>query len=121
MFEIISFLKDWIIPLGATGMSIWFAASAKKDSERAQEVLKEIKEEIQGSQRKMIESAIGILDSIPQVIDGKIELAKLGVIQEASKTIRENAMNPNKLPQAEHDRSMIALAAHISTLLEKRV
>lgn len=101
MNEIIIFLKDWIIPLGATILSIWFASAAKKDSERskqdsdhAQEILNEIKQEIQGSQRKMIESSIGILDSLPQVISCKSVLAITKAIESALNTIKENVSNP---------------------------
>jgi hypothetical protein len=119
MNELVMFLKDWIIPLGATGISIWFAASAKKESDRAKEILNDLKAEIQGPHRRVFESSAAILDSLPQVISGKIELAKMQAIEDASKAIRENISNPNNLPYEEHDRNMVALGAHLSMLLEK--
>lgn len=126
MDEVIVFLKDWVIPLGATGLSIWFASSAKKDSERskqdserAQEILNEIKQEIQGSQRKMIESSIGILDSLPQVISGKSVLSITKAIESALNTIKENVSNPQGLPKEQHDQNMLALSSHLSMLLDQ--
>ncbi len=116
----IDFIKDIVFPLLAIGLSAWFASSAKNDSTRAQEVLNDIKKEIEGSSRRMIESSIGILDSTPQVIEGKLELAKLRAIEETSKTIRENITNPSALPFEHHDRNMVALGAHLQMLLEKR-
>ena len=115
-----------MIPLGATVISIWFASSAKKDSdrsqkdaERAQDILNDIKQEIQGSQRKMIESSIGILDSLPQVISGKSVLAITKAIESALDTIKENVSNPQGLSKEEHDQNMLALSSHLSMLLDQ--
>lgn len=112
-----SILKDWIIPLGAVIMMVWFAASAKKDADRAQSVLTQINEAVQGAQRKMIESATGILDSLPQVIDGKTALAKTKAIETLLATIRENIPNPRGLPKEQHDQNILALSAHLDMLI----
>lgn len=37
--EIVTFLRDWVIPVIAVMLSIWFAAAAKRDSENAQQIL----------------------------------------------------------------------------------
>ena len=114
---IVAALKDWIIPFGAVVMSMWFAAFAKKDADRAQSLLIQINEAVQGSQRKMIESATGILDSLPQVIEGKIALAKTQAIETLLATIRENIPNPGGLPKEQHDQNILALSAHLDMLI----
>lgn len=116
---IISSLKDWIIPIGAVIISVWFASSAKKDADRAQMVLNLIKDAVEGSQRKMIESATGILDSLPQVMTGKSILALTHSIEIVLKTISENISNPRGLSKEEHDQNMLALSSHLTIILEK--
>ena len=116
---LLSILKDWIFPLAAVVLSVWFASSAKKDADRAQLILTNIKEAVEGSQRKMIESSIGILDSLPQVISGKSVLAITKAIESSLATINENVSNPQRLPKEEHDQNMLALSSHLSMLLEQ--
>ena len=116
--SIISALKDWIIPLLAVTVSVWFAASAKKDAERADALLSQIKESVEGSQKRMIDSAIGILDSLPQVMSGKAIFTITRSIELTLETIRENISNPKGLPKEEHDQNIIALSSHLSILLE---
>ncbi len=118
-FTIISLFKDWIIPIGAVFVSIWFASAAKNDANKAQSILDNIKNAVEGSQRKMIESATGILDSLPQVMTGKSILTLTHSIEQTIQTIRENISNPGKLPQEEHDRNILALSAHLQVLLEQ--
>jgi len=117
--SIISFLKDWIIPAGAVIISVWFASSAKNNSIQAQSILLQIKDAVEGSQRKMIESATGILDSLPQVMTGKSILTLTHSIEHTLETIRENISNPRSLPEKEHDRNILALSAHLTMLLEQ--
>ena len=117
--SLLAFLKDWLIPLGSVVISVWFAASAKKDADRADRLLAQIKESVEGSQRKMIESATGILDSTPQVIEGKASLAKLQAANAVLETIRANISNPGRVPAAEHEQQMLALSAHLSMLISK--
>jgi hypothetical protein len=116
---VMTVLKDWIIPIGAVVMSVWYASSAKKDSILAQSALNQIKDAVEGSQRKMIESATGILDSLPQVMTGKSIMSMTGAIETALATIRENISNPKGLPKEEHDQNMIALSAHLDMLLQQ--
>jgi hypothetical protein len=117
--SLIGLLKDWLIPLGSVVMSVWFAASAKKDADRADLLLAQIRDSVEGSQRKMIESATGILDSLPQVIEGKASLAKMQAANAVIETIRMNISNPGRAPAAEHDQQMLALSAHLSMLIAK--
>lgn len=116
---LLAILKDWLIPLGSVILSVWFAASAKKDAERADLLLAQIRDSVEGSQRKMIESATGILDSLPQVIEGKTSLAKMQAANAVIETIRENISNPHRAPAAEHEKQMLALSAQLSMLLGK--
>lgn len=98
-------LKDWIIPLVGLlfavvsfGLSFWFAASAKKDAERAQTILDSVNRAIEEWQRRLMESTINILDSTPQVIDGKRATAKLEAARELIVSLRVSmeaaVMNP---------------------------
>jgi hypothetical protein len=102
---ILEFFKDWFLPIVGTvlavvslGLSIWFASSAKIDSYKAQAALDEVNRAIGGWQRQIIGSTAGILDSLPQVVEGKASLARV----EAAKTltdgiqqaIQEVARNP---------------------------
>ena len=118
-FIVLAILKDWIIPFGAVVLSVWFAATAKKDADRAQTVLAQINEAVQGSQRKMIESAVGILDSLPQVMTGKAILSITHTIELTLETIKENISNPRGLAKEEHDQNILALSSHLSMLLDK--
>lgn len=117
-FSIMQVLKDWIIPLGSVAISIWFAASAKKDADRADVLLVQVNEAIQGWQSKIMGSATNILDSLPQVIEGKATLAKMQAAESMVEMIKQHAPNPNKLSAEEHDRTMLALSAQLSMLLD---
>jgi hypothetical protein len=116
---VLTVIKDWLIPIGAVVISVWFASSAKRDSDRAQNILNEIRASVEGSQRKMIESSTGILDSMPEVIAGKTALTITHAIEHCLETIRENISNPGNLPQQQHDQNMLALSAHLSMLLDR--
>ncbi len=116
---ITSLLKDWIIPIGVVVISVWFASSAKRDADRAQIILTQIKDTVEGSQRKMIESATGILDSLPQVMTGKSILALTHSIETTLNTIKENISNPKGLSKEEHDQNTLALSSHLSMLLDQ--
>jgi hypothetical protein len=116
---VMTVLKDWIIPIGAVVISVWFASAAKRDADRAQNILNDIKISVEGSQRKMIESSTGILDALPQVIAGKTALAAAQAMGQILETIRENISNPKGLPKDEHDQNMLALSSHLSMLLDQ--
>jgi type II secretory pathway pseudopilin PulG len=68
-------LRDWIIPIASVLLAVWFAASARKDAERAQAVLKQINEATQGWQSEIMKAATELLNTMPQTIDGKLRLA----------------------------------------------
>ena len=38
--SIIQIFKDWVIPIGSVGITIWFASSAKKDADKAEKLSK---------------------------------------------------------------------------------
>jgi hypothetical protein len=74
--EIVTFLRDWIIPVLSVFLSIWFAASARKDAEKAQQVLKQINESVQGWQSDLMKAATDLLNTMPQVVNGKVRIAE---------------------------------------------
>jgi hypothetical protein len=113
--SLIAILKDWLIPLGSVFLSIWFASSAKKDAERAQSLLSQIDNTIQTWQSQIMNSAVNIIDSLPQVIEGKTELSKMKAIEDLVDVMRENATNP-KGSADNHSRTMQALSSQISSL-----
>jgi hypothetical protein len=79
-------------------LAIWFASSAKRDAERAQGVLDQVGQAVKGWQDQVMASTVGILDSLPQVIEGKATLARLQAIQQLTEgiqgAIHEMAKNP---------------------------
>ena len=115
--SLIAFIKDWIIPIGSVLLSLWFASSAKKDAERAQNLLAQIDEAIQTWQSQIMNSAVNILDSLPQVIEGKTTLAKMKAVEALLETIRENTANP-KGSAHNHEQTMLALSAQLDALLK---
>jgi len=117
-FDFIGFLKDWFFPISSMAVSIWFAASAKKDADRSELLLVQINQAVQGWQSKIMESATNILDSSPQVIEAKVTLAKMNATQSILEVISNFSDNPNKLSTEEHERTMLALSAHLSMLLD---
>lgn len=96
--EFTQFLKDWVIPVGSLLLSVWFASSAKKDAERADNLLKQVHSAISGWQDKIMESAKNVLDSTPQIVEGRVKLAKLDaahiLIRSVQDSIRHAAQNP---------------------------
>ncbi|WP_434355434.1 hypothetical protein NF212_10715 [Parasalinivibrio latis] len=126
-------LKDWIIPVASIvlsfismGLAIWFASSAKSDAQKAQNVLENVDKAIEGWQKQIMASTAGILDSMPQVIEGKAALAKV----EAAKSltdgiqaaIHEIATNPQP-GAAGHtqEEALKTLTAQLNSLLESMV
>ena len=69
--EIVAILKDWIIPVGSVVLSIWYAASAKKDAETAQSVLTQINSAIAGWQNQLNDSAVQMLNSRIEVVGAR--------------------------------------------------
>ena len=80
--------KNWIIPilgiiisLIAIGLSLWFASSARKDAEKAQEALDNINKAINTWQDQVMKSTINIIDSSPQIIEEKQPWQRLKLLK----------------------------------------
>ena len=95
----------WIIPIVSivvsflsVGLAIWFASSAKSDAQKAQITLDNVNAAIEGWQKQIMSSTVGILDSMPQVVEGKAALAKVeaakALTQGIQDAIHEIARNP---------------------------
>lgn len=78
-----------ILPLLSLGLAIWFASSAHNNSKKAQATLDSVNSAIEGWHKQFVESTVGILDSTPQVIEGKIALAKVQSIESLTEGIKE--------------------------------
>ena len=96
--DLIALLKDWILPIGSLVVSIWFAASARRDAERADSILKNINSAVDGWQRQIMSSTANILDSLPQVVQGRAMLARVDAAKALTEgiqsAIHEIAKNP---------------------------
>lgn len=121
--------KDWIIPIGSivvslvsVGIAIWFASSAKSDAAKAQNTLDSVDSAIEGWQKQIMASTVGILDSMPQVVEGKATLAKVeaakALTQGIQDAIHEIARNPQP-GAAGHtqEQNLRALTEHLNSLL----
>jgi len=96
---IVELFKDWLVPIlsitlsfVSIGLAIWFSSSAKQDVQKAQSVLDNVNSAIEGWQKQIMASTVGILDSMPQVIEGKASLAKVEAAQSLTKGI-QNAIH----------------------------
>jgi hypothetical protein len=96
--ENVQILKDWVIPFAAIALALWLAASAKKDMERAESILKQVQAAIEGWQNKIMESTKSILDSTPQVVEGRVKMAKIEaahlLISSIQVGLKETMANP---------------------------
>ena len=72
-------LKDWVVPF--VSVSVWFAASAKKDADKAQQVLDNVGKAVDGWQQQIMASTANILDSLPQVVAGRVTIARTEAVQ----------------------------------------
>ena len=70
---IVELFKDWLVPIlsiilsfVSVGLALWFASSAKNDAEKTQAVLDNVNTAIEGWQKQIMASTVGILDSMPQ-------------------------------------------------------
>ena len=93
---IVELFKDWLVPIlsivlsfVSVGLALWFSSSAKNDAQKAQAVLDNVNSAIEGWQKQIMASTVGILDSMPQVIEGKAALAKVEAAQSLTKGIQE--------------------------------
>lgn len=116
MEQVISLLKDWLIPLGSIAISIWFASSAKKDAERAERVLVQVSSAIEGWQNRLNNSVIGILESLPQVVEGKANMAKMQAINSTLETFRERSKSQEGLSPHAYEQLMKTIALVLGSL-----
>ena len=93
---IVELFKDWLVPIlsitlsfVSVGLALWFSSSAKHDAQKAQSVLDNVNAAVEGWQKQIMASTVGILDSMPQVIEGKAALAKVEAAQSLTKGIQE--------------------------------
>jgi uncharacterized membrane-anchored protein YhcB (DUF1043 family) len=107
-------LKDWIIPIAglilavaSIGIAIAYSNAAKADADRAQRVLDSVNEAVATWQREIVQSTISILNSTPQVIQGKMAeerakaahqiLASLSGLISGLSNANPNAYSPERL------------------------
>jgi hypothetical protein len=117
MKNVVSFLKYWLIPLGSIAISIWFAASAKKYVERSDRVLNKIDKAIKGWQCQLNKTTIEILESLPQVVDGNANIAKMQAIDGIVKTLQDRAKNQDGLSAVAYEQLMKALTQSLHALI----
>jgi hypothetical protein len=120
--ESLSFIKEWIIPFGSLFLAVWFASSAKKDAESAQDTLKQINGAVETWQTQIISSTVSIIDSTPQVVEGKIALAKAESAERIATSIQEmlsqlSSGNTQGLSVSESVKMFEALSAQLGTVL----
>lgn len=127
---VIEFLKDWFIPifsvtisLMSLGLAIWFASSAKSDATKAQITLDQVHKAIEGWQAQIMSSTVEILDSTPQVVQGKTALAKMEAAKMLADGIKGAIHEIVKNPQGgatghTQEQNLKILTEQLHTLLE---
>src|SRR5690554_2120714 len=89
---------QFIIPIGSVSLSIWFASSAKNNSEKAQHTLDKIDESIKGWLDQIINSTNDLIQSNPTIVDNKVKLAKIesvrGIIKTIETSVAESMRDP---------------------------
>jgi|SRR5690606_7808124 len=88
-----------IIPIVSVLLSIWFASSAKNNSEKAQHTLDEINKSIKGWVDQIINSTNDIIQSNPTIVDNKVKLAKIESVKGIVKTIETCVAESMKDPK----------------------
>ena len=104
-------------------ISVWFAQSAKKDAEKAQNTLDNVNKAIDGWQEKIMSATASILDSQPQVIEGKVILTKIETANQLAEGIRStiNDIATNPQPGASgytQQETLKILTTQLTDLLE---
>ena len=92
-------LTQWIIPLASVIISVWFAASAKKDSEKARETLNQINASISTWINQLMTTSNEILQSNPSIIDKKVKLEKIETIKALIETLKDSVKTTMNNPQ----------------------
>lgn len=118
--DFISLLKDWIIPVVSLAISIWFAASAKKDADRAQIVLDNLNKAMKGWQDEIMSSSISLLNSNPQIINGKKELTQSRAAEIAVETIKDQLADGRSLSDSEFKEIIRQLGLIGAAAVERR-
>lgn len=97
-------LKDWVIPVSSVLISVWFAASAKKDADNANELQKQVSEAINGWQDNLNKAVFEQLLTSPQIIEGKQKLAEIQIRQKATDVLLEALKNADGSPFENQER-----------------
>lgn len=97
--EISEFITTWLIPVGATLLSCWFAVQAKRDSDKSTLILNQVNDAIQGWQSQIMTSTSSILDSTPQVIEAKVRLQKVSAATAIIATMQSSIEHASTNPQ----------------------
>jgi hypothetical protein len=104
---IVELFKDWLVPIlsitlsfVSVGLALWFSSSAKQDVQKAQSVLDNVNSAIESWQKQIMASTVGILDSMPQVVEGKGSLAKVEAAQSLTKGIQDASIKLLLIPRA---------------------
>lgn len=100
-------LAGLILALLSIGMAIAYASAAKSDADRAQRVFDAVNQAVTTWQEKIIESTVSILNSTPQVVQGKMAeerakathqiLANLSGLISGLSNANPNAYSPERL------------------------
>jgi hypothetical protein len=124
--DFITFLKDWVLPIGSLVLSIWFAASARRDAQQADKILKNINDAVDGWQRQIMSSTANILDSLPQVVEGRATMARIDAAKALTEgiqsAIHEIAKNPQPGASGHtQNENVKTLVSQLNDLLSKMV
>jgi len=92
-------ITQLIIPFGSIGISIWFASSAKKDSEKAQETLIQINESMNSWVERIMSTSNEILEANPLIIDKKVKLEKIETIKSLVESLNKSIETTMNKPQ----------------------
>lgn len=115
--SLITLLKDWVFPIGSILLSVWYASSAKKDAERSERILAQITSAVDGWQKQIMNSATNILDSQPQVLEGRLNAARMQAVAALIPILKEAYSNQNGLSSHGHETALSALTAQLTVLL----
>ena len=107
----------------SVGLAIWFASSAKKDASQAQRVLNTINNSVETWQKQIMNSTVSILDSLPQVVEGKIALSRAEIAERMAQNINQTLKELSEgkkegLSVHESTEMFKALTSELSVLLD---
>ena len=102
--EFVAILKDWVIPSLSIFISVWFAASARKDADRSNQLLGQVSEAIKGWQAQLNNVVFEQLNTSPQIIDGKRALASIELRERVAIAALEALKNSDGSPHENEER-----------------